>query len=115
MSKTRAPKCPKCGDRAKVVDRRFNVKFACCGLWSWGAHPLVSADTHAARQAAHRAFDPLWKSRRLTRNRAYYLLSERLGISRADCHMKLMDRETAERVPDAVTQIWADLPVHEVV
>ncbi len=77
-----------------------------CGLWSWDRHPLADAATHEARKAAHAAFDELWKSGAMPRGKAYALLRKELGISKDECHIKLMDENTARRVPEAVVAIW---------
>ena len=108
---TKAPICPACGRNAKrAFDARYQVlRFFCCGMWSWGFHPLADASTHDARQRAHAAFDPLWQSMGLTRTEAYRRLALDLGLDPDACHMKLMDEATANRVPEAVKSILADL------
>lgn len=106
------PKCPRCGSTARRVPTQFkHDKYTCCGLWAWGKHPLVDEATHMARKRAHNAFDPLWKEGHLTRTEAYKVLSAMLGIDSKDCHMKLMDVETARRVPRIVKQIKEDLAI----
>lgn len=51
-----------------------------------------------ARQAAHRAFDPLWQSGKMTRSNAYTDLARRLNLTKAECHMVLFDVATCRRV-----------------
>jgi hypothetical protein len=98
--------CPVCGGRPKERHTPYGVKRECCGLWAWGKHaPLVDAETHQARQYAHKVFDSLWQSGLVDRTRAYALLAQELGIDPADCHMKLMDKQTAWRVPSAAHRI----------
>lgn len=99
------PTCPVCGALAREATTRYGLRNACCGLWSWDRHPLVSAETHAARNAAHKAFDALWRGKPLSRSRAYKLLAEEMNLSSEQCHMKFMDEETALRVPVAVAAI----------
>lgn len=103
------PTCPKCGQMASEVRTRFGIRSQCCDLWSWDRYPLVDAETHAARRAAHEAFDQLWMQRVVSRSQAYSLLRKALGITRAKCHMKLMDAKTALRVPEAVMAIRMEL------
>ena len=98
-------RCPKCGSEAVRRSTRFGWRNSCCDLWSWDSAPLVDAATHEARKAAHAAFDSLWRSGTLKRGEAYRRLAEELGISRADCHMKIMDAETAWRVVAAVPKL----------
>lgn len=98
--------CPNCGGAPKRINTQYGIKRECCGLWAWGkTAPLVDRETHQARQYAHRVFDSLWQSGLVSRTRAYKLLAEELGIDPADCHMKLMDKETARRVPFAAHDI----------
>lgn len=103
------PTCPICGGEAYEVKTRFGFRHSCCGLWSWDGAPLVDERTHEARKAAHAAFDPLWRKHGLSRSQAYKMLSARLGIPRRDCHMKLMDADTAVRVPKIVQTIIDEL------
>lgn len=100
-------RCPKCGQEARRVKTRYGTRNSHCDLWSWDNAPLVDAETHEARKAAHAAFDQLWKSGRVKRGTAYKMLAEELGLSRADCHMKIMDAATAKRVLAAVPKLEA--------
>lgn len=100
--------CPKCGKPAVCQETRYGPRNECCGLWSWGNAPLVSADTHEARKKAHLAFDALWKKYGMPRSYAYARLAEKLHLSPEGCHMKLMDRETAGKVPLASLLILSD-------
>lgn len=62
---------------------------------------LADAELRAAKQEAHRVFDPLWRSpanqRAGQRKRAYTWLAEQLGISRKRCHIGKFDVETCTR------------------
>jgi hypothetical protein len=66
---------------------------------------LSDAATHEARKAAHASFDALWKSGLLSRGRAYKLLAEAMGMTRDECHMKLMTAEQARHVPTIAARI----------
>lgn len=99
------PTCPECGKTALVTPTRYGNRYSCCGLWSWDAKPLADARTHAARQAAHAAFDKLWKVEGYSRSRCYRALSDVLGLPGEDCHMASMTAEVAERVPGAVERV----------
>jgi hypothetical protein len=101
----RVPVCPRCGEQSVIVDNRFNKKYACCGLWSWGEKPLVDAETHLARQAAHAAFDSLWLAKTMSRGKAYEALSIALGVPEREAHMAIMSKELARQVPQAVAKI----------
>lgn len=97
--------CPKCGAKPTHNVTRYGPRLDCCGLWAWGEHPLTDAETHAARKAAHAAFDPLWKRNIVSRGTAYKLLADAMGMTRTECHMKLMTAEQAKRVPNIAAQI----------
>jgi hypothetical protein len=103
-----SPKCPKCGQFSTTIITRYGARSQCCGLWSWGYAPLVDAETHEARKAAHESFDRVWRERQLSRGQAYRLLADRLGLSKEKCHMKLMDAETARRVPAIAEQLMKE-------
>lgn len=99
--------CPSCGGTPRSIKTQYGVKRECCGLWGWGENaPLVDRETHQARQYAHQVFDSLWKKENISRSRAYALLAEELGLHPDQCQMKLMDKETARRVPAATHAIW---------
>lgn len=71
---------------------------------------MVSRATHEARKRAHRIFDDLWKDGPngpaiMKRGHAYGALQRVMGLTSDECHMALMDEETALRVPAAVLQI----------
>jgi hypothetical protein len=98
--------CPKCGSTPALTHTQFGWRRDCCGLWGWGKHaPIVDAETHQARQYAHRVFDSLWQSGLVGRSRAYALLAQELGLTPEQCHMKIMDKATARRVPTAAHEI----------
>lgn len=97
--------CPRCNSIAVKTNTKYGVRNDCCGMWSWGNYPLTDALTHKARKKAHEVFDPLWKEGHFTRTEAYDMLSEYLSIPTKKCHMKLMDKKTAKKVPEAVNFI----------
>jgi len=99
------PKCPKCGNKAVERETRYGKRNMCCDLWSWDRHPLVDAETHAARNEAHKTFDALWRGTSMKRSDAYRMLAEEMNLAPEQCHMKLMDADTAHRVPVAVQAI----------
>lgn len=64
---------------------------------------LANAELRLAKSAAHRDFDPLWKSGNMTRKQAYQWLSNQLGIPKENCHIGMFDVETCHRVQAACT------------
>lgn len=101
-------RCPNCGRPPERIATEHGLKLRCCGLWAWGLHPLADAATHEARRAAHAAFDRLWKGGPLERGEAYRRLAEALGLTREECHMKLMDEATARRVVEISPKLHAE-------
>lgn len=45
----------------------------------------------------------------MKRSKAYKMLAEYLNLSSDQCHMKLMDKETAERVVEFATSVHQTL------
>lgn len=102
--------CPECGGEVSPRKTKFGKIWSCCGLKSWSKNrPMVCQGTHNARKAAHRSFDTLWKTGLLKRGVAYSMLANAMGLSLDECHMALMDKETASKVPRAVRRIICDL------
>lgn len=109
-------KCVECGGLARPVtgsviyphrpDLHKLTFYQCacgayCGSHKTNGRPLgapAGKGTRAARQRAHRTFDPIWKERHMSRGAAYDWLASCLGIATLNCHIALMDYETAERV-----------------
>jgi zinc-finger-containing domain len=59
---------------------------------------LANKELRAAKSLAHRAFDPLWKSERMPRARAYSWLSQQLGIDGKTCHIGMFDIAMCNKV-----------------
>lgn len=90
--------------RPDLASLRFYVCTDCC---AWvGCHKgtvkplgrLANAELRAAKSAAHRAFDPLWKDGNRKRKEAYGWLAYKLGINFRDCHIGMFDLEMCQRV-----------------
>ena len=102
--------CPKCGNLVQPHNTQFGLVWQCCNLRSWSEdREMVDEATRGARRAAHRSFDALWKCGKMKRRDAYKRLSEALQIPEEKCHMSLMDKETANKVPNAVRKIICSL------
>ncbi|BDR67222.1 hypothetical protein K144312032_14500 [Clostridium tetani] len=97
-----AKQCPFCGHEiVKTSNKEIYGKeygngqcYLCksCRA-SVGTHPngeplgiLANREMKILKRCCHDLFDYTWKSRKLTRNSAYKILSEKLGISINDCH-----------------------------
>lgn len=109
--------CDYCGNRAVLVTGReiyphrpdlYGKRFyqcSPCGAYV-GCHPgtkrplgrLANASLRAAKVRAHAAFDPLWKSGRMKRTKAYAWLAKELEIKPDDCHIGMFTEDMCARV-----------------
>ena len=122
-----APKrvvCPYCDRDAERVTGKalyphrpdlFGKHFyrcAPCGAHV-GCHPnsftplgrLADAKLRKMKSAAHAAFDPIWKSGRMSRADAYAWLAEQIGVARQNCHIGMFDVDQCQRVIAACGEI----------
>ena len=108
--------CMECGRRAKLVGGEaiyphrpdlYAKRFWRCECGAYvGCHPgtenalgfPAGPDARKARNAAHAAFDPLWRSKELSRSAAYKWLADQLGQRAGLTHISWMDAATARRV-----------------
>jgi hypothetical protein len=78
-----------------------------------GCHPgtsqplgrLANAELRRAKQAAHKAFDPLWQSGKMSRTQAYRRLAEQMGMSQKECHIGMFTTQQCEEAIKAVLRI----------
>lgn len=111
------PSCPVCNTYAMLVGGEeiyphrpdlHHKKFWACLMHDAyvGCHPdstrplgrLADAATRRLKVNAHAAFDPIWKSKELTRSRAYHWLADQLGIPPQECHMGSLSDDHLRRV-----------------
>jgi hypothetical protein len=59
---------------------------------------LAKFELRRERIRAHRSFDLLWQSKYLTRDGAYAVLADRMGLAPAQCHIAMMDEKQCQRV-----------------
>lgn len=123
--KRAAPTCPYCEQPSEQVtgaviyprrpDLAQKVIYRCepCAAWV-GCHPgtdiplgrLANKALRDAKQAAHAAFDPLWKAKKArdnistkaARTAGYRWLATQLGIDAKDCHIGMFDEQQCQRV-----------------
>ena len=94
-------------------DLASKIIYRCkpCGA-SVGCHPgtdrplgiLANAALRKKKMAAHAAFDPLWRSKRMSRHQAYAWLAGELGVKRDDCHIGMFSEAMCERVVKVVKE-----------
>lgn len=102
--------------------KRFYKCPACVGVWV-GCHPpaqpgvgggqgdgtvamgrLADAELRSAKQAAHAAFDPLWRGGSMRRREAYKWLARELGIRPKQAHIGHFDAAQCQAVVAAVAR-----------
>lgn len=96
--------CPKHQEPLYRTQTKYGGRWACsvqgCTVVAWEGRTSTPADkeTRDARQAAHAAFDPLWKSGRMRRTEAYTRLSEFMGIRKPQCHIGMFGLRQCQEV-----------------
>jgi hypothetical protein len=108
------PVCPYCRNKAKLTDsahlyggRSYGLVWDCrpCDAYV-GVHKgttvalgrLANAELRAWKIKAHAAFDPLWRSGRMTRHEAYALLGEKMKLPPKRVHIGMFDIDQCKRV-----------------
>ena len=126
MKKKNTIRCPYCGANAKLrpasvvygemtLDNHAYVyvcdRYPACDAYV-GAHAesklpmgtLANGDLRNKRIRAHRAFDQLWKSGRMTKKEAYRWLQMQFGLPREQAHIAMFGEYMCERVIRECTQ-----------
>ena len=88
--------CEKCDAYVGCHPRNQNSKDKRNGTVPLGR--LANAELRAAKQKAHAAFDPMWKTGKVKRASAYKWLAEAMGISPDNCHIGMMDVDSCAAV-----------------
>lgn len=116
------PTCDYCGEKSERVTGRViyphrpdlyhKIFYRCPGTCDAyvGCHPgtdkalgrLANAELRRAKNEAHAAFDPIWRSRTMKRAEAYRWLRHELGMTAEACHIGMFDVATCRRVVAAV-------------
>ena len=107
------PKCPYCDSDSVLADsaevyggKSYGPIYLCRPCKAWvGCHKgtsnplgrLANAELRKWKMAAHSAFDPLWKTRKMRRRGAYKWLSDALGILEEKCHIGMFDVDLCKK------------------
>lgn len=105
--------CPYCGQQAKYVDskivygRSYGMIYLCkpCNAYV-GVHKgtneplgrLANKELRNLKMAAHEAFDPIWKTKKMKRNQAYNWLAEQMELSPEETHIGMFDVSQCKKV-----------------
>jgi hypothetical protein len=117
--------CPYCDSPAVLVDSKeiyggksYGLVWLCrpcrawCGVHKGSHRPLgtlANGTVRELRKKAHATFDPIWKSRLLTRKQAYQRLAEAMGIEYMLCHIGMMQKDECHRAIAAAKEIAREL------
>lgn len=97
--------------RPNLFDKHFyecapcDARVGCHGTTTNPLGRLANSELRRAKSAAHAAFDPIWKSKKMSRSRAYSWLAERLSIKTEDCHIGMFDVEQCRAVIAACKEL----------
>lgn len=112
-----APICPYCNSQSKLTagcvvyphrpdlfDKWF-YQCAPCDAYV-GCHPnsrtalgrLANAELRKFKSLAHKAFDPIWKTKTMKRSDAYKALATEMQVQPSDCHIGMFDVAQCKRV-----------------
>ncbi len=118
------PICPSCKEPTKLVpgnalyperpDLERKRYWACFGCDAYvGCHPknsiplgtVARKPLRASRSRVLSAFDPLWKSGRMTRPEAYEWLAKSMGISMSKCRVAMFDERDCEVAIEKIREL----------
>lgn len=106
------PECPYCREPAYLTHTYDSIRKS-RRIWACrkcdarvNTHPnsvvpmgtLANAELRRRREQAHDAFDPLWRSGRMTRGEAYQVMQVLMGKSEHDAHIAMLTLEECERL-----------------
>lgn len=105
--------CPYCGKEAELIDssviygRSYGMAYICFDCDAYvGTHKgtekplgrLANAELRKWKMRAHDAFDPIWKSRKMSRKKAYSWLAEKLKLPEEKTHIGMFDVDMCKKV-----------------
>ena len=122
--------CPYCGVEASLVNGDkiyphrtdlYYLRFYYCdnghapafvGCHKGTVKPLgtlANAELRAIRSKTHVVFDILWKTRKMTRSKAYQWLAGSLGLDKKYCHIAMFDVDLCQKTIDAASKKMIEL------
>lgn len=117
--------CPDCG-APLVLKEGKHGKFYGCSRFRWtgcgGSHsahqstgkPMgvpAKQEVKEARKAAHRAFDELWTTGRMSRKQAYAWMQKVMQMTKREAHIARFDLAQCARLIDEVQRLRKLRPV----
>lgn len=116
--------CPECGAPLVLKDSKFG-KFYGCSRWRFtgckGSHsahrdtgkPMgvpAKQEVKRARHEAHRVFDEIWTTGRMSRKRAYQWMQKVLQLTKRDAHIANFSMEQCARLIEEVHRLSKSRP-----
>ncbi len=117
------PLCPYCGQESKIVtgdeiycgreDLKDRYYYECLPCDAYvGTHKgtlrpygtLANLELRKARNEAHKVFDEIWQTGRMSRTHAYSWLCRQTDIEYKSCHIGLMDLDQCNLIITIVNQ-----------
>lgn len=107
--------CPYCKNKTEYVDSvviygiSYGMIYLCCNCRAYcGVHKgtdnslgrLADKELRYWKKEAHKYFDLIWKTKKMSRNEAYKSLSHFLGIPIEYCHIGMFSVKTCKKVAD---------------
>lgn len=115
-------KCDYCGKEARLVlgyviypdhpDVKNKLYWQCVpckarvGCHEGSTEPLgrmANKELRFWKMRVHEAFDPMWKSKNITRTQAYRWLAKKLGIKKNNCHIGMFDIKRCKQAIEILT------------
>lgn len=108
-------KCSYCDKEAELVNsteiygqgRDYGWFWLCklCGAFV-GCHKgtkkpmgtLANKEIRELRKQAHALFDPIWRSRQMTRKQAYRRMAEILAVDSDEAHISMLSKDNLEKL-----------------
>jgi ssDNA-binding Zn-finger/Zn-ribbon topoisomerase 1 len=122
------PVCPYCGTTARLAQSKQVYRRDYGGwLWVCGQYPrcdsyvgchkgtklplgiMANAELRELKQKCHAAFDPLWKSGRMTRDEAYEALAAAMCIPFFECHIGEFNVLRCKAALDCIRRIKSEV------
>jgi len=115
--------CPYCDTQAELVDSKeiygesYGYAYLCRKCRAYvGCHRgskkplgrLANGELRLWKQRAHLLFDPIWKTRLMTRSQAYIWLGEELGLLPDVCHIGMFDVEQCKEAVRVCAKLWGE-------
>lgn len=112
--------CPYCDgpavlvDSAEVYGRSYGKMWLCRPCKAYvGVHKgtdkplgtLANAELREWRKRAHAAFDLLWKSRRMSRGKAYRKLMQIVGVCHENAHIGMFNIEQCKKLIEGLEDL----------